>query len=198
MKGLSPPQTVDGAADPDLPPASTLATTISNEAFLLLSLLLTLHALVHGTMSLLWARTRSPCCRCPCTVPPPRVLQHIRGSAEPVADGRGGVVGHAAHPFGPVVHRNGGPLKLARRAKSRTTRPPTRCARRCLQFALLIASAVAYVASAWWIVDVRPFSLSTDLSGCLREAYYYSHTLRRRRRRYRRRFWALRLQPSCF
>ena len=129
MKGLSPPQTVDGAADPHLPPAH--ARDDLERGFP--------PALAAPHPSCARARDHEPplglaralrAAGAHAPVPPPRVLQHIRRGTEPVADGRGGVVGHAAHAFGPVVHRDGGPLKLARRAEARTTRPPTRCARR--------------------------------------------------------------------
>ena len=157
----------------------TLAT-ISNQAFLLLSLLLTIHSLIHGTMLLIWGFHALSVLQVPVHSFLLLVCFNIFSSSP--------------HPYlitatewwGTLL-TSSGPLfitmeglssllvvqKLGQEGKRLVGRGEV------YQFGLLIATAVAYVASAWWIVDVRKFS--TYLPRSLYPLFFYSSHIREQR-----------------
>jgi len=137
----------------------TLAT-ISNQAFLLLSLLLTIHSFIHGTMILLWGSSALSFLQLPMhpfllllcfnifsSVPPPWLIS--------VADWWGTLLTIS----GPLFISMEGlssllvVQKLGQAGKRLVDRGEV------YQFGMLIATAIAYVASAWWIVHARSIFL---------------------------------------
>lgn len=136
----------------------TLAT-ISNQAFLLLSLLLTIHSLIHGTMSLLWGSHALPVLQVPVHSFLLLVCFNIFSSSP------NPYLITATEWWGTLLTLSG-PLfitmeglssllvvqKLGQEGKRLVSRGEV------YQFGLLITTAVAYVASAWWIVNVRDHS----------------------------------------
>jgi hypothetical protein len=133
----------------------TLAT-ISNQAFLLLSLLLTIHSLIHGTMCLLWGFHALSILQVPVHSFLLLVCFNIFSSSP------NPYLITATEWWGTLLTLSG-PLfitmeglssllvvqKLGQEGKRLVGRGEV------YQFGLLIATAVAYVASAWWIVNVR-------------------------------------------
>ena len=133
----------------------TLAT-ISSQAFLLLSLLLTIHSLIHGTMCLLWGFHALSFLQVPVHSFLLLVCFNIFSSSP------NPYLITATEWWGTLLTLSG-PLfitmeglssllvfqKLGHEGKRLVGRGEV------YQFGLLIATAVAYVASAWWIVNVR-------------------------------------------
>ena len=133
----------------------TLAT-ISNQAFLLLSLLLTTHSLIHGTMCLLWGFHALSILQVPVHSFLLLVCFNIFSSSP------NPYLITATEWWGTLLTLSG-PLfitmeglssllvvqKLGQEGKRLVGRGEV------YQFGLLITTAVAYVASAWWIVNVR-------------------------------------------
>ena len=132
----------------------TLAT-LSQRAFLLQSLFLTTHALIHGTMSLLWGSQALSVLQLPMH-PFLLLLCFNIFSASPdpwiitIADWWGFLLTLSGPLF--IVMEGMSSLlvvqKLGQEGKKLVSRGEA------YQFGLLIATAVAYVASAWWMVDV--------------------------------------------
>ena len=135
----------------------TLAT-ISTQAFLLLSLLLTIHSFIHGTMCLLWGSHALSILQVPVHSFLLLVCFNIFSSSP------NPYLITATEWWGTLLTLSG-PLfitmeglssllvvqKLGQEGKRLVGRGEV------YQFGLLIATAVAYVASAWWIVNVRGY-----------------------------------------
>ncbi|KAF5312312.1 hypothetical protein D9619_003527 [Psilocybe cf. subviscida] len=145
----------------------TLAT-ISNQAFLLLSLLLTIHSLIHGTMILLWGSHALSVLQVP--MHPFLLLVCFNVfSSEP-----NGWLLTASDWWGTLLTLSG-PLfiameglssllvvqKLGQEGKRLVVRGEA------FQLGMLVVTATAYVASAWWIVDSYPTAASSPLSSTL-------------------------------
>lgn len=141
----------------------TLAT-ISNQAFLLLSLLLTLHSLIHGSMILLWGSHALSVLQVP--MHPFLLLVCFNVfAAEPsewllaAADWWGTLLTLSGPLF--IAMEGLSSLlvvqKLGQEGKKLVVRGEV------YQFGMLIVTATAYVASAWWIVDVSRLSLDMRL-----------------------------------
>ncbi|KAF8168152.1 hypothetical protein B0H34DRAFT_48754 [Crassisporium funariophilum] len=145
----------------------TLAT-ISNQAFLLLSLLLTIHSLIHGTMSLMWRSHALSVLQVPMHPFLLLVCFNIFSSSPhpwllAAADWWGTLLTLSGPLF--IIMEGLSSLlvvqKLGQTGKRLVSRGEV------YQFGLLIATAVAYVASAWWIVDSYPTAASSPLSSTL-------------------------------
>ncbi|KAF9535423.1 hypothetical protein CPB83DRAFT_872343 [Crepidotus variabilis] len=145
----------------------TLAT-LSKRAFLLQSLFLTIHSLIHGTMSLAWGSQALSVLQLPMhpfllllcfnifsSSPHPWLvsaadwwgtLLTLSGPLFIVLEGMSSLL---------VVQALGqGGKKLVSRGE-------------VYQIGLLVGTAVAYVGSAWWIVDSYPTAASSPLSSTL-------------------------------
>ncbi|KAF9040570.1 hypothetical protein BJ165DRAFT_307929 [Panaeolus papilionaceus] len=146
----------------------TLAT-ISNQAFLLLSLFLTIHSLIHGTMSLLWGSSALSILQVP--VHPFLLLVCFNIFSESSLHPW---LGTAANVWGTLLTFSG-PLFITLEGLSsllvvqKLGQEGRRLAGRgeVFQFGLLIATACGLVASAWWIVDSYPTAASSPLSSTL-------------------------------
>jgi hypothetical protein len=133
----------------------TLAT-ISRQAFLLLSLLLTLHALIHGTLSVFWGSRALAVLQVPMHPFLLLVCFNVFASSPHPW------LAAAAEWWGTLLTLSG-PLFIAMEGLSsllvvqKLGQAGKRLAERgeTYQLGLLITTAVAYVASAWWIVSVR-------------------------------------------
>lgn len=161
----------------------TLAT-ISNQAFLLLSLLLTIHSLIHGTMSLLWGFHALSILQVPVHSFLLLVCFNIFSSSPHpyliIATEWWGTLLTLSGPLFITMEGLSSLLvvqKLGQEGKRLLGRGEV------YQFGLLIATAVAYVASAWWIVDVRGYSTYLYFFFIF---VLYSHIQRQHPRRCRR------------
>lgn len=130
--------------------------TLSKPAFLLLSLLLTAHALIHGTMILFWGSDALSLLQVP--MHPFLLLVCFNAfstTAHPWLITAVSVWGTILTYLGPLFIAMEGlsslivVQKLGQQAKSLVEEGEV------YQFLLLIASAIAYVVTAWWIVVVR-------------------------------------------
>jgi hypothetical protein len=132
----------------------TLAT-LSQKAFLLQSLFLTIHSLIHGTMSMLWGSQALSVLQLPmhpfllflcfnifAASPAPWLLT--------VADWWGFLLTLSGPLF--IIMEGMSSLLVVQKLGQEGRK--LECRGEAYQFGLLIATAVAYVASAWWIVDV--------------------------------------------
>ncbi|KAF8960971.1 hypothetical protein BDZ97DRAFT_1664950 [Flammula alnicola] len=145
----------------------TLAT-ISTQAFLLLSLLLTIHSLIHGTMILFWGSHALSVLQLPMHPFLLLVCFNIFSSSpNPWLVAAADWWGTLLTLSGPLFITMEGlssllvVQKLGQEGKKLVDRGEV------YQFGLLIATAVAYVASAWWIVDSYPTAASSPLSSTL-------------------------------
>jgi hypothetical protein len=143
-------------------------STISNQAFLLLSLLLTIHSLIHGTMCLLWGFHALSILQVPVHSFLLLVCFNIFSSSP------NPYLITATEWWGTLLTLSG-PLfitleglssllvvqKLGQEGKRLVGRGEV------YQFGLLITTAVAYVASAWWIVNSYPTAASSPMSSTL-------------------------------
>ncbi|KAF9568438.1 hypothetical protein CPC08DRAFT_732558 [Agrocybe pediades] len=145
----------------------TLAT-ISNQAFLLLSLMLTIHSLIHGTMSLFWRSRSLAVLQVP--VHPFLLLvcfNVFSSSPKPWLTTAAEWWGTLLTLSGPMFIAMEGlssllvVQKLGQEGKKLVVKGEA------YQFGLLIATSIAYVASAWWIVDSYPSAASSPLSSTL-------------------------------
>jgi hypothetical protein len=133
----------------------TLAT-LNTSAFLLLSLLLSAHSLIHGTFILLWGSDALSVLQVP--VHPFLLLVCFNAFSSSV----GPWLRFAADYWGAALTFSG-PLFISMEGLSSllVVQKLGQGGKRLVgegevyQFALLIASAVAYVLSFWWIVIVR-------------------------------------------
>lgn len=132
----------------------TLAT-LSKQAFLLLSLLLCIHAFFHGTLIFLWGSEALSVLQVP--MHPFLLLvcfNLFSSSVNPYLTTAADWWGTALTGLGPlfIVMEGLSSLlvvqKLGQEGKKLVYRGES------YQFVFLIAAAVAYVASAWWIVVV--------------------------------------------
>ena len=137
----------------------TLAT-LSRQAFLLLSLLLCIHSLIHGTMILLWGSQALSVLQVP--MHPFLLLvcfNVFSSSVNPWLLSAADWWGTALTFSGPLFITMEGlssllvVQKLGQEGKRLVGRGEV------YQFGFLIATAVAYVASAWWIVVVSLSSI---------------------------------------
>lgn len=148
----------------------TLAT-LSRNAFLILSLLLSLHALIHGSLRLFWSSRALSVMQVP--MHPFLLLVSFNlfsSSVHPglltAADSWGKILNF----FGPLFIALEGlssllvAQKLGQEGKKLIETPGRE---EIYSFGMLILTAVAYVASAWWIVDSYPAAASTPLSSTL-------------------------------
>jgi len=129
--------------------------TLSKQAFLLLSLLLCIHAFIHGTLALLWRSEALSVLQVP--IHPFLLLVCFNvysSSVNPYLTLAADSWGMALSFFGPlfIVMEGLSSLlvvqKLGQEGKKLVYKGEN------YQFVLLVAAAVAYVASAWWIVVV--------------------------------------------
>ncbi|KAF8202885.1 hypothetical protein BJ912DRAFT_332485 [Pholiota molesta] len=145
----------------------TLAT-ISRQAFLLLSLLLTLHALIHGTLSVFWGSRALAVLQVPMHPFLLLVCFNVFASSPHPW------LAAAAEWWGTLLTLSG-PLFIAMEGLSsllvvqKLGQAGKRLAEKgeTYQLGLLITTAVAYVASAWWIVGSYPTAASSPLSSTL-------------------------------
>ncbi|KAF8898795.1 hypothetical protein BD779DRAFT_1431389 [Infundibulicybe gibba] len=145
----------------------TLAT-LSKSAFLLLSLLLCIHASIHGTLILLWGSEALSILQ----VPMHPFLLLVCFNAFSLTPNPWLVV--ATNYWGTILAFSG-PMFIALEGLSsllvvqKLGQEAKRLAGEgeVYQFGLLIATAVAYVASAWWIVVSYPEAASSPLSSTL-------------------------------
>jgi len=145
----------------------TLAT-ISDQAFLVLSLLLTIHSSIHGTMILLWGSNALSFLQLPVhpfllflcfnifsSTPPPWLIS-------------------SADWWGTLLTLSG-PLFIAMEGLSSllVVQKLGQTGKRLVgrgefyQLSMLVVTAIAYVASAWWIVHSYPTAASSPLSSTL-------------------------------
>ena len=142
----------------------TLAT-LSKQAFLLLSLLLCIHAFIHGTLALLWGSEALSVLQVP--IHPFLLLvcfNVFSSSVNPYLALAVNCWGMALSFFGPlfIVMEGLSSLlvvqKLGQEGKKLVYKGES------YQFVFLVAAAVAYVASAWWIVVVSLVAWLKDCS----------------------------------
>ncbi|EKM83920.1 hypothetical protein AGABI1DRAFT_110528 [Agaricus bisporus var. burnettii JB137-S8] len=145
----------------------TLAT-LSNQAFLSLSLLLCIHALFHGTLIFLWGSEILTVLQVP--MHPFLLLvcfNLFSSSVHSYLTIAADWWGTALTGFGPlfIVMEGLSSLlvvqKLGQEGKRLVYKGES------YQFVFLVAAAVAYVASAWWIVASYPSAASSPLSSTL-------------------------------
>ncbi|KAF5337310.1 hypothetical protein D9611_003168 [Ephemerocybe angulata] len=145
----------------------TLAT-LSRQAFLLQSLLLSGHALIHGTMSWFWRSRALSVLQVP--MHPFLLLlcfNVFSSTVSPVLLTAADWWGKALVFSGPLFIGMEGlssllvAQKIGQEGKKLVERGES------YQFGMLIAAAVAYVSSAWWIVNSYPTAASTPLSSTL-------------------------------
>lgn len=145
----------------------TLAT-LSRQAFLLLSLLLCIHSLIHGTMILLWGSQALSVLQVP--MHPFLLLlcfNIFSSSVNPWLLCAADWWGTALTFSGPLFITMEGlssllvVQKLGQEGKRLVGRGEV------YQFGFLIATAIAYVASAWWIVVSYPTAAASPLSSTL-------------------------------
>ncbi|TFK30311.1 hypothetical protein FA15DRAFT_965 [Coprinopsis marcescibilis] len=148
----------------------TLAT-LSRQAFLLLSLLLSVHSLIHGTLAFLWGSKALSVLQVP--MHPFLLLLSFNLFSSTVNPW----ILTAANWWGKSLTFSG-PLfivmeglssllvaqKLGQEGKKLISVPGRE---EFYQFALLLGTSVAYVASAWWIVNSYPTAASSPLSSTL-------------------------------
>ncbi|KAI0068246.1 hypothetical protein BV25DRAFT_1793237 [Artomyces pyxidatus] len=143
-------------------------STLSKNAFLLLSLLIFLQSLIHGTLQLLWGSAILPVMQIP--IQPFLLLVCFN------------IFSQTVHPFlltaaswwGTILTLSS-PLFIIMEGMSSllVVQKLGQVGRELVgdgeayQFGLLIASAVAYVVSAWWIVMAFPAAASSPLSSTL-------------------------------
>lgn len=145
----------------------TLAT-LSRQAFLLQSLLLSAHALIHGTMSWLWGSQALSVLQVP--MHPFLLLlcfNIFSSSVNPWLLTAANWWGKALVFSGPLFIGMEGlssllvAQKIGQQGKKLVERGES------YQFGMLITAAVAYVTSAWWIVNSYPTAASSPLSSTL-------------------------------
>ncbi|PFH54429.1 hypothetical protein AMATHDRAFT_134485 [Amanita thiersii Skay4041] len=145
----------------------TLAT-LSRQAFLLHSLLLLLHSLIHGTMVMLWGSDALSVLQVP--MHPFLLLvcfNVFSASANPWVGSATDWWGTALTLMGPLFISMEGlssllvAQKVGQEGKKLVERGEL------FQFGLLIATSATYVVSAWWIVGSYPTAASSPLSSTL-------------------------------
>ena len=131
--------------------------TLSKQAFLLHSLLLGIHAIIHGTMLLFWSSNALSILQLP--MHPFLLLvcfnafsQSVHASLLTAAAWWGKILIFLGPAF--IVMEGLSSLLVLQNLGQEGRRFIRDSEREYYQFALLIATAVAYVISAWWIVVV--------------------------------------------
>ena len=170
----------------------TLAT-LSRQAFLLQSLLLTSHALIHGTMAWLWRTQAISFLQVPMH---PFILLlcfniFSTTAVNPWLLTAANMWGHGLKFSGPLFIGMEGmssllvAQKIGQEGKKLVDRGES------YQFGMLIAAAAAYVTSAWWIVVVRGFValVTCRTDPCIPLGFPNSHTRPPLLHHYRRLFW---------
>ncbi|KAJ2928750.1 hypothetical protein H1R20_g8161, partial [Candolleomyces eurysporus] len=145
----------------------TLAT-LSRHAFLLQSLLLSAHALIHGTMALLWGSQALSVLQVP--MHPFLLLlcfNIFSSTVNPWLLTAADWWGKALVYSGPIFIGMEGMSSLLVAQKLGQEGKKVFEMGESYQFGMLIVSAVAYVFSAWWIVDSYPTAASSPLSSTL-------------------------------
>ncbi|CAL1695678.1 unnamed protein product [Somion occarium] len=143
-------------------------STLSTNAFLLLSLLLFLHSLIHGTLILLWGSPALSVLQVP--MHPFLLLVCFNVFAQSVNP----MLSAAAFWWGKILHWSSPGFivmeglssllvaqKLGQIGKDLVGEGET------YQFGMLFAAAAAYVTSAWWIVMAYPAAASSPLASTL-------------------------------
>ncbi|KIK94080.1 hypothetical protein PAXRUDRAFT_143672 [Paxillus rubicundulus Ve08.2h10] len=145
----------------------TLAT-LSTPAFLLLSLLLSTHSLIHGTLTLLWGSRALSVMQVP--MHPFLLLVTFNAFSQSVHP----MLATAASWWDKVLTFSGptyvameGISSLLFAQKIGQVGKEFADEAESYQFAILIASAVAYVVAAWWIVAAYPAAAASPLSSTL-------------------------------
>ena len=129
--------------------------TLNTSAFLLLSLLLSAHSLLHGTLILLWSSDALSILQVPVHPFLLLVCFNAFSSVNPWLRSAADYWGAALTFSGPLFISMEGLSSLLVVQKLGQEGKRLVGEGEIYQFALLIASAVAYVLSAWWIVVVR-------------------------------------------
>ncbi|EIW64590.1 uncharacterized protein TRAVEDRAFT_33368 [Trametes versicolor FP-101664 SS1] len=143
-------------------------STLSKSAFLLLSLLLFLHSLIHGTLVLLWGSRALSVMQVP--MHPFLLLVCFNAFSDTVhpaltvAAAWWGRILHWSSP-GFIVMEGMSSLLVAQRLGQ--VGKELVGEGEAYQFGLLVAAAAAYVASAWWIVVSYPAAAASPLSSTL-------------------------------
>lgn len=143
-------------------------STLSKSAFLLLSLLIFLQSLIHGTLQLLWGSPVLPVMQLP--IQPFLLLVCFNIFSESVHP----LLLNLASWWGTILTYSS-PLFIIFEAMSSllVSQKLGQVGRELVgegeayQFGLLIAAAAAYVASAWWIVVAYPAAALSPLSSTL-------------------------------
>ncbi|KAG5724641.1 hypothetical protein E4T56_gene3701 [Termitomyces sp. T112] len=145
----------------------TLAT-LSSQAFLLLSFLLSIHSLIHGTLILLWDSDALSVLQVP--MHPFLLLlcfNLFSSSVHPLliaaANAWGSILTYSSPLF--IAMEGLSSLLVVQKLGQEGKRLVSEG--EAYQFALLISSAIAYVVSAWWIVASYPTAASSPLSSTL-------------------------------
>ncbi|KAI0695170.1 hypothetical protein BC835DRAFT_1415051 [Cytidiella melzeri] len=145
-------------------------STLSTHAFLLLSLLLFIHALIHGTLTLLWGSAALSVLQVPVhsfllLVCFNAFSQTIHPWIVTAATWWGWLLRWSSPGF--IVMEGLSSLLVAQKLGQIGKEYVGESENTEWQFALLIAAAAAYVASAWWIVVAYPAAASSPLSSTL-------------------------------
>ncbi|KIJ68502.1 hypothetical protein HYDPIDRAFT_125106 [Hydnomerulius pinastri MD-312] len=145
----------------------TLAT-LSTPAFLLLSLLLSAHSLIHGTLILLWGSEALSVMQVP--MHPFLLLVSFNAFSQSVP----AALVTAASWWGKILTFSGpsyvameGLSSLLFAQKVGQVGKELADEAESYQFVILIASAAAYVIAAWWIVIAYPAAATSPLSSTL-------------------------------
>lgn len=144
----------------------TLAT-LNTSAFLLLSLLLSAHSLIHGSFNLLWRSDALSILQVPVHPFLLLVCFNAFSSLNPSLRFAADYWGAALTFSGPLFISMEGLSSLLVFQKLGQEGKRLVGEGEVYQFALLIASAAAYVLSAWWIVVSYPAAASSPLSSTL-------------------------------
>ncbi|KAN0100578.1 hypothetical protein V8E55_000562 [Tylopilus felleus] len=145
----------------------TLAT-LSTPAFLLLSLLLSVHSFIHGTLILLWGSQLLSVMQVP--MHPFLLLVSFNAfsrSVHPILATAVSWWGKILTFSGPTYVAMEGLSSLLFAQKVGQVGKELADERESYQFGILIASAAAYVVAAWWIVVAYPAAATSPLSSTL-------------------------------
>ncbi|KAH9004256.1 hypothetical protein EDB86DRAFT_2887696 [Lactarius hatsudake] len=143
-------------------------STLSKPAFLLLSLLIFLQSLIHGTLQLFWGSSALPALQLP--IQPFLLLvcfnifsQSVNPLLLSLASWWGTILTLSSPLF--IILEGLSSLLVAQKLGQVGRELVGKG--EAYQFVLLIASAVAYVVSAWWIVAAYPAAAMSPLSATL-------------------------------
>ncbi|KAF8272907.1 hypothetical protein EI94DRAFT_1776607 [Lactarius quietus] len=135
-------------------------STLSKPAFLLLSLLIFLQSLIHGTLQLLWGSSMLPALQVPIQ---PFLLLSVNPLLLSLASWWGTILTLSSPLF--IILEGLSSLLVAQKLGQLGRELVGKG--EAYQFVLLIASAVAYVVSAWWIFAAYPAAAMSPLSATL-------------------------------